>query len=694
MNDILTIVSAWLATGVLQLLAVPFLLPRFKADFIDGGWSLGRLLSWLAIGLPIWCLANFKLPANTAWGVTTMTFFLIAISVFFWKRKRQEIFAVLREKWAVILCVELVFAFGFFFMSAVRCFGPEIQDLEKFMDIGLMASYLRTPTLPVLDMWFSGHTMNYYTFGHFLGTVMTRFWGLDALAYSYNLLLPLIMGLMLSQSFSLIASLILKTKIISNRIWPAVTGGLLGAALIVYGGNTQAIWSGLVHHGWKGYWYPDATRFIADTIHEFPSYGFIVSDLHAHVWDFPIVLLLLAMTTVWYQRVMAQETYGKIYRAAGGIGLILGIMVMTNTWDGVIYGLFLLIAGISLMVFSPKQGKMVFYSALLVLLTTICVSAFWWSQFEPFSKGVHLVQVGTPLWQLIVVWAGMVILSALAFMVAAKQREASQCFSSEVKARQNGVWGFILCLCLASWILLLIPELIYIKDIYDGNQRANTMFKFTLQAFILMGITGGWVAGLVFPKDFLVNRPLGKIGRKVCLILILLVSAGQLLYPYFGYRDRFVSFKNFQGLNGLGWMAKQYPNDYAAIQWLIQNVKGQPVILEAVGTSYSTFARVSAFTGLPTVLGWPVHEWLWRGSNDVAGPREEEVKKMYEAPLSEEAALLFEKYNVEYIFVGKKEYEAYTQMDPSQFLKMGRVVFEQGDTVIIRREGSCMPAYY
>ena len=44
----------------------------------------------------------------------------------------------------------------------------------------------------------------------------------------------------------------------------------------------------------NGYWYPNATRFIPFTIHEFPIYSFVVSDLHGHVLDIPIVLLTIA----------------------------------------------------------------------------------------------------------------------------------------------------------------------------------------------------------------------------------------------------------------------------------------------------------------------------------------------------------------------------------------------------------------
>ena len=44
----------------------------------------------------------------------------------------------------------------------------------------------------------------------------------------------------------------------------------------------------------NSYWYPNATRFIYHTIHEFPIYSWTVADLHGHVLDIPFVLLTIA----------------------------------------------------------------------------------------------------------------------------------------------------------------------------------------------------------------------------------------------------------------------------------------------------------------------------------------------------------------------------------------------------------------
>lgn len=70
----------------------------------------------------------------------------------------------------------------------------------------------------------------------------------------------------------------------------------------------------------------------------------------------------------------------------------------------------------------------------------------------------------------------------------------------------------------------------------------------------------------------------------------------------------------YQGLDATTFLEQDFPQDASAIRWLKQNIKGSPVVLEANGDSYTGYERVSASTGLPTVLGWYVHEWLWRNN--------------------------------------------------------------------------------
>src|SRR5699024_134924 len=118
-----------------------------------------------------------------------------------------------------------------------------------------------------------------------------------------------------------------------------------------------------------------------------------------------------------------------------------------------------------------------------------------------------------------------------------------------------------------------------------------------------------------------------------------------------------------------------------------KNVEGSPVVLEANGDSYTEYERVSAMTGLPTVLGWYVHEWLWR--NDVAdlNAKAADAETIYTSGDEEQVRELLEEYDVSYIFVGSCERSKYGENLNNEMLKsLGNVVFqdEWSDTYIVK----------
>lgn len=166
------------------------------------------------------------------------------------------------------------------------------------------------------------------------------------------------------------------------------------------------------------------------------------------------------------------------------------------------------------------------------------------------------------------------------------------------------------------------------------------------------------------------------------------------IYPYFAINSYYSGLKTYHGLDGLNWLTTQYADDFKAIQWLRSNVKcndvtqiqcsNHPVIVEASGDSYTDYARVSANTGLPTIVGWPVHEWLWRGSYDEAGKRIPEVQAIYESKDMKLTREILQKYDVQYIFIGSLEREKYKNLDMDKILKLGKLVFESGETKVIK----------
>ncbi len=91
--------------------------------------------------------------------------------------------------------------------------------------------------------------------------------------------------------------------------------------------------------------------------------------------------------------------------------------------------------------------------------------------------------------------------------------------------------------------------------------------------------------------------------------------------------------------------------------WL-RTLPGNITIVEAENGDYTYYSRISSFTGIPAVIGWPFHEFMWRG--DATGwfsTRMSDVRQIYEDP--QKTVPLMEKYNVSLLYVGEPELERY-----------------------------------
>jgi uncharacterized membrane protein len=112
-------------------------------------------------------------------------------------------------------------------------------------------------------------------------------------------------------------------------------------------------------------------------------------------------------------------------------------------------------------------------------------------------------------------------------------------------------------------------------------------------------------------------------------------------------------------LDGNAYIKTTAPADYNIINWFKENVTGTPVVLEAVGDAYTYYARISANTGLPTVMGWPTHEWQWRNNTTEIYQRKADVETMYKTTSAADFLALSKKYNVDYIVVSDLEVKTY-----------------------------------
>lgn len=643
----ITILKTYVISLGLQFLVWP-LIKKYFSKLPDQGWALGRVTVTLMAALLIWQLSYLGIAENNNEKLFAILALFGLLSLWQVINHGVKAFTVARTTAKIIAIEEYLFLVGFGVMALIRAHAPSLDSLEKFMDFGFLKQYLLSPTLPVPDMWQAGQTINYYSFGHFWASIWVRVWGVTP-AVGYNLMLAFIFGSSMSLVF-LVCVMLAGNK--SSRA--ATIGGIIGALGVMVAGNSHVIWYLIKNRGLDNYWYAEATRFIHNTIHEFPSYSFVVSDLHGHVLDLPIVLTFLTVLFYWV------ENRKKVYEIA--MGVLFGVMMMTNTWDVAVYGLVILVLGVQMVVANTGELKKLLETAGIMLVSFLLVALPWWLSFTSISSGVEMVTERSPFWQLLVLWSGGMVVNILAVIVEGRGEK-------KIVVRT---------LALSTVFLIAIPEFVFARDIYPNHPRANTMFKLTYQAFILMGILLGVTLGNLLDRGRKVVLGL----RVMAIFIIFLIFVGTMNFSFIAFTTYYDNFSNYYGLDGEKWMQTKAPENYGAVKFLRENMNGKNMV-EAVGDSYTLFNAVSVFSGVPTIQGWRVHEWLWRGGYSVVASRETEVKEIYQGASIEKTKEILDKYNIGWILVGLDEKITY-KVNEEKIWQLGEMVWREGDTYLIK----------
>ncbi len=246
-------------------------------------------------------------------------------------------------------------------------------------------------------------------------------------------------------------------------------------------------------------------------------------------------------------------------------------------------------------------------------------------------------------------------------------------------SRSRLVEQFVLILLVVGLALPLAVEFIYLRD--NFGIRMNTIFKFYFQAWVLLALASA------FAVYYVSVRARGA-PRLLFQVVMALLVAGGLIYPVLATLNKANNFQDPATLNGIAWIAQNRPDDYAAIEWLRQNAPDNAIILEAPGSSYAAYqytGRISALTGLPTLLGWGGHESQWRGNYDEPARREPEIDLLFNTLDPRQAQALLDKYHIKYVYVGALERERYSPQSLKKFANLMTVAFQQGDVIIYQR---------
>jgi YYY domain-containing protein len=608
---------------------------------------------------------------------------------------------------------EAVFLVAFAGMALLVAYSPDVWNTEKPMDMAFVNAVNRADTFPPEDPWLAGADLNYYYLGHLAMAIVVKLTGVPA-DEGYNLAVAALFGLAAAAVFT-----------VAGTLWGAARGargsvraGLAGVGLLLVGGNLEgarlliADGGPLREYDWFG-----PSRVVADTITEFPWFSFLLGDLHAHVLAIPFTLLALAFVLQVALAGPRVAGRGRSLLEAGGAALAIGFLYTVNSWSyPVVAGLLVLavVAWLRDPRSEPDRPAAVRWLLAVLAGSALLVLPFHLS-FDPAARGLGLVGEGRGfsgwLRDELLVFGSLAAFAAIAYVgrLAGSRRPVRNAvwiaiaavFAGSLLAAIDYAHVALLVVLLVValhallsertapaqrlvWLLavggvacVLGPELLYIRDEFEGSAlfRMNTVFKLYYQAWLLLGLAG--IGALAWRREWLPRRRV----RWGFALLAAVVLAGAAVYPIAGTYARKGGFERTPTLDGLRWLRDRAPGDAGAIAWLNDHAPSGAVVLEAAGQDYSAFghARISTFTGLPAVLGWPGHERQW--GHDV-GDRADEVATAFSSPTTAGARPVLDRHRVRYVVVGPLERTDYGDAGVAKWDELGERVYDADGTIV------------
>ncbi|HUG13402.1 MAG TPA: DUF2298 domain-containing protein [Thermomicrobiales bacterium] len=634
-------------------------------------YGLARPLGIVLLTAIVWWPASlFGLPFTSA----TLWIALIVSGSLAWAWWRRASCTPLQPR--AILAFEGLWLASFLGYAWFRSHNPDIINTEKPMEIALLSSITRSSLVPAPDPWLFGESINYYYFGYQMFAGLNLLSGVPA-NIGFNLALATLFA-STACAVAAAAHCIGRALGMSERASCVAAG--LATTLTLLAGNLETPrrllsdarstidagwWDGV---GWQ------ASRIIVDTnvhelgdtrstINEFPAFAFVLGDLHPHVITYPLLASMLAIA-------ISFALAGPPIRleSVAVAGALAGVLYASNSWDAPL-GLLLLIGGLSIAHVADMRRLatsvgVMFASAIAAVLpftlhytapvgvtnhdlptwltslpvvgmlaNTIgivywrpsglrelfVVHGLWLAAFaafvgvmvyrdtravDTFRRRPHITLIaGLSLLGVSVAWAPAALVILIPLSLALWIVGSSHERGTQVLAGLFGV-GFL---------LILIPEVLFLQDAF--MDRMNTVFKFYFQAWLLLAVASAvsFVYGTRVTRGF---------ARAVVVTAVTVAVGLSLTYTPLSAWDWTNGFETRWALDGSVYLARSAPDDLAAIGWVSATAGDDDWLVEAPGCSYvvlhgAPMSRVSAFSGVPGLVGWHGHEGQWRrGESD------------------------------------------------------------------------------
>ena len=710
----------WLVLEITGLVTLPISFYVCR-NLSDHGYSVSKPLGLLLVTYISWI--NSIILGYSYISVLLSFVVIAAFSLSIYIKKGSPFFD---KKY--IIKFEIIFLLAFLIFSLVRAYSPDIYwtSGEKFMDMTFINSMLRTTGFPPLDPWMSGTVIYYYYFGYLIVANLINITGILP-SIAFNLATASFFALSFTTALGVGFNLTGKIKYgIITAFFVTIAGNLVGFFQLM----DIFIKENAINNMFSfNYW--TSSRVIPDTINEFPFFSFLHGDLHAHMISITFQLLVILLLL----NLIKSNTFGLDSILV--MGLSIGFLYPLNTWD---YPVYLVIAILVIACQIRKKDYLISFTSIAAMAASSYLLYLPYHLSYKIDKTILLVPSGrTSLIFYLAIYglflfliytfvrsnirdtppgrsAGLIYLppyknlfklSSILLIIAAlitifevklfifdgvtnpKINEFEllillipllvlSVISIFKETEKNNV--FILILIIGGVFISLFCEFFYIQDaLGSGNSifiRLNTVFKMYLQNWILWGVCAGYIVFL--SRDRFAQK---KAWGVAAVLLILFVS----IYPAFATIGKSGGFAGIPELDGGAYVTKEHPRDYEAILWFV-NLTGNPVVLQAPGELYQWNTAITAFSGLPTVIGWAGHELNWRfPKRSEIDMRWSDVGRMYTSGDIREVEALLIKYNVSYVYLGEAEAKRFG--NPRIFEEntdLFEKVFEYGDAVIYK----------
>ncbi len=253
----------------------------------------------------------------------------------------------------------------------------------------------------------------------------------------------------------------------------------------------------------------------------------------------------------------------------------------------------------------------------------------------------------------------------------------------------------VLFMILTGLLLTLAVELVVLRG---DIGRMNSVFKFYYQAWTMLSLSAAASFTWLIPE---INNRWKEGWRITWQLGMACLVASAFLFTMLATTDKItdrISDHIPVSLDGMTYMQVSTYNDmgndldlsadYRAIQWMQENVKGSPVIVEANTTEYRWGSRFTIYTGLPGVVGWNWHQRQQRAvtPQEWVTDRVAAINDFYMTEDRQLTTQFLQRYNVKYIIVGKLERSLYPALSLAKFElwnnDLWQDVYRDGDTVI------------